>query len=307
MGTQGQKRLDALNQLLNGDANDAKGDLDDAVRQKIQELQGEIVSNGRCSDDDADIESIQAGAADIASNLMLDPSPLDFTDAVSTVGRLSSRLKQKLQAQSQTRTGRSARGTRIYERHLAGVAKGDVRIFRKTQPGIATDTAIFLLGDVSGSMSGSAIQLANQALYASAVAMQQVKGVDVAVGAFPGNQMVLRFGQRARHQEQRFNLCSTGSTPLETGVAMAHAALQRCKRPRKILLVVTDGDPDDAYRAQAAIDYAVDSGIEVMAIGIRTNAVQRFFTQWSRIDHVQELPEALMAMLSNTFGLNAAA
>jgi len=296
-----------LNDLLNGDINDAMGDLDDQVRNLIGDLQGQIQRESPCTSDKVDMDSILAARQDVSTNLTLSNAPFNFNDAVSAVGRLSARLKQKLQAESLAKTARSATGTRIYTRHLTGVATGDPRIFRKTHRGIATDTAVFLLGDISSSMEREKIGISNQAMYACALAMQRIPGVDVAVGAFPGRQMVLRFGERARHYEGRFNLRAHGNTPMEEGVLMAHTALSFSKCPRKMLMVTTDGAPNDMNVARASLDFAHEAGIEVYGIGIQTDYVRHVFDQWTIVNSVHDLPNAMITMLSGGLGVELAA
>jgi cobaltochelatase CobT len=292
-----------LDELLNGDLGQAMGDLDEQVRQAISALQEQIEQDSACTHDEADIETVLAAREEATTNLRLSPHAGDFNEAISAVGRLSSRLKKQLQAQSFAKTGRAATGTHISRRHLAGVALGDARIFRRTHTGTATDTAVFLLGDVSGSMGGDKIRISNQSMYACALAMQRIPGIDVAVGAFPGQQMVLRFGERAQQHQRRFDLAVHGCTPLHEGVLMAHTALSFSRKPRKILMVLTDGEPDDYTLAQASLDYVEESGIELFAIGIQTDAVKDLFQQWTVVNQVDDLPAAMMTMLSGGLGV----
>ena len=292
-----------LDELLNGDLDQAMGDLDEQVRKAIEALQDQIERDSSCTHDEVDIETVLAARQDATTNLRLSPHAGEFNEAISAVGRLSSRLKKHLQAQSFAKTGRASTGTRISRRHLTGVALGDARIFRKTHTGTATDTAVFLLGDVSGSMGGDKIRISNQSMYACALAMQRIPGIDVAVGAFPGQQMVLRFGERAQQHERRFDLAVHGCTPLHEGVLMAQTALSFSRKPRKILMVLTDGEPDDYTLAQASLDYVEDSGIELFAIGIQTDAVKDLFQQWTVVNRVDDLPAAMMTMLSGGLGV----
>lgn len=292
-----------LDELLNGDLDQAMGDLDEQVRRAIEALQDQIERNSSCSTDEVDIDTVLAARQEATTNLRLSPHAGEFNEAISAVGRLSSRLKKHLQAQSFAKTGRASTGTRISRRHLTGVALGDARIFRKTHTGTATDTAVFLLGDVSGSMGGDKIRISNQSMYACALAMQRIPGIDVAVGAFPGQQMVLRFGERAQQHERRFDLAVHGCTPLHEGVLMAQTALSFSRKPRKILMVLTDGEPDDYTLAQASLDHVEESGIELFAIGIQTDAVKDLFQKWTVVNQVDDLPAAMMSMLSGGLGV----
>ena len=61
------------------------------------------------------------------------------------------------------------------------------------------------------------------------------------------------------------------------------------RQPRKILLVLTDGAPNNAPAAQVCIRAMVDHGIEVMGIGIGTMAVQDLFPDYRVINELGEL------------------
>lgn len=297
------EQVQNLKDLLTADASDAIGSLDQRVREQIMQLQDDIVRNDHCEYDEIDMDAIEQALSKEAQHLVLDQTEASFAQAESTVGRISSRLKQRLQANSMTKTARSTTGSKISVKNLPGIAIGDARIFRKISSGIDTDTAVFLLADVSSSMRGSGaentpIALSNQALYASALALQRIPGVDVAVGAFPSNQMVLRFGERARPNQSRFNLSAHDCTPLAQGLTMATTALLANRKPRKLLMVLTDGEPDSRTCAQAAIDHAIDSGIEVYGLGVMTDVVQHLFEDWASVYDITELPNAVLSMLS---------
>jgi Mg-chelatase subunit ChlD len=179
------------------------------------------------------------------------------------------------------------------------VAFGDPRIFRTTHRGRAVDTAIVLLADVSGSMQGTRISLTDQALFATACALETLPGIAVSVATFPGNQLVLPFGVRARRERDRFTLQSFGGTPMHQGIMMANRMLQLRKEPRKMLVVLTDGEPDCGPTSMAAISVSHRMGIEVYGLGIQTASVERYFTNSQVINDVNDLPTALFGLLRN--------
>jgi Mg-chelatase subunit ChlD len=136
--------------------------------------------------------------------------------------------------------------------------------------------------------------------------METFPGVSVAVGAFPGNQLVLPFGQRVRHAEARFKLQSWGGTPMAEGIRMASRLLQRRQEPRKLLFVLTDGEPDNKPNARAAILGAQHIGIETFGIGIQCRSVERLFEQSIVLQTVTELPEKMFALIDTKLGRKAA-
>jgi cobaltochelatase CobT len=125
-----------------------------------------------------------------------------------------------LLAESRCRQKHTMAGRKIDAKQLAGMSSGDFRVFKKRIEGIKTETAVQIVVDRSGSMSGAPIVVAREACFATALAMQSVPGVSVAVSAFPGcgGTSVIRlsdFGQRVERQIAGFeSLNASGGTPL---------------------------------------------------------------------------------------------
>lgn len=291
--------VQALQSLSNGDdADQGKGDLDEAIRGALQKLAEELSNNHVDSYDDgaADLASIEAADEGFAGELYTGATS-DLTTALSVVSRLRAKLKNQLQALSLTRTSHGRRG-RIDVRRVYRAALGDPKVFRAIDTGVTVDTSVFLLLDVSGSMSsGDRIDLANQAVFASACALQAMPGVEVAVGAFPYRQLVLPFGGRANREQGRFQLRPVGSTPMHEGITMAHRALGKRRNPRKLLIVMTDGEADCMATARAALDHAASAGIETFGVGIMTSYVEHLFPASTVVNDVNELPERMLTLL----------
>ena len=76
--------------------------------------------------------------------------------------------------------------------------------------------------------------------------------------------------------------------------------LLRQRERRKLLIVLTDGSPDDFRTAMDVIDTAERLGIEVCGIGIDARAVTNLFLKSAVIRTVEELPKALFGLLTLT-------
>ena len=292
-----QQQLQALQDLLDGAGLDAEGgSRDGRLRQALQQVSDALQANGAAT---IEVNMAPLQAAIEPNRSLHVGNTVDLDKGSSATTRVRAQLRQHLFAESRTRTGRSARGTRIDPKRLHHVAFGDPRIFRTTTKGIALDTAVLLLADVSGSMHGERIDVCDQALFATACALETLPGINVAVAAFPGNQLVIPFGTRAKRERTRFTLTAHGGTPMEDGVMMANRMLQLRKEPRKLLFVLTDGEPNDANSARAALSVSRRMGIETYGLGIQTDSVQHFFADWQVINEVGDLPTALFAMLKN--------
>lgn len=295
-----QQLAQALQDMLDGkDSDSAKGDLDESIRKQLQDLTEELASKQLDGWSHVDIDSIDSADLGFSGDLYTG-CDCDLDEAVSVVSRLRTRLKREMQAMSITKTAIGRHGGRIDVRKVYRAAVGDPRIFRKVNEGITVDTSVVLLCDVSGSMGdGNKIALANQALFATACALQAMPGVEVAVAAFPGRQLVLPFGGRANRERDRFTLVQIGSTPMHEGVAMAHRMLSKRRNPRKLLMVLTDGEADCMGSAQATLDAAEQAGIETYGVGIMTDYVRHLFPNWALVTNVGDLPEVMLTMLKS--------
>jgi cobalamin biosynthesis protein CobT len=77
----------------------------------------------------------------------------------------------------------------------------------------------------------------------------------------------------------------------------AAAELEATEAERKILLAVSDGEPNNGPMAADVVQRCGASGFEVCAIGIGTEAVARYFSSSARIDTIEELAPAMFKML----------
>lgn len=300
-----QQQIDAIAELLALDHADIPEDFDGQLRQQLDATATQMLMGGQV--DTPDLESIEAGLSP-GSEPAYTGGDTDLSTAESAIARLSNQLRINLQSLTISRRVPTVDGTRVSPKHLYRTALGDGRIFlrKPSNVGRGIDAAVFIAGDLSGSMDTAhngvkPVHLCNQAMYATAVALQRIRGVDVSVGLFPGRQMALRFGQRAVQHSNHFNLKADGSsTPLDEGVTMGIAALSTSRRQKKVLMVVTDGQPDDPVLAQAAIEHALLLDIEVFAIGILLPDVAEIFPKYCVISDVRELPTAMMSMLGSS-------
>ena len=67
--------------------------------------------------------------------------------------------------------------------------------------------------------------------------------------------------------------------------------------PRKLVIVVTDGDPDDITAAQDIVDWLCAAGVEVGSLGMLTMVVRELFPFHTVAGTFQEAPEALFRLL----------
>ncbi len=211
---------------------------------------------------------------------------------------LRTRLQGFLQAQTQRRCSIGRRGT-LHANSLYRLQVGNARVFQKESVQLGLNTAVHVLLDVSGSMAGAPINLANRACYAVATALSHIRGVNPAVTAFPATTVtnsvfpIMRHGQAV---PDLFDLRASGGTPLAGAVWWVLQTMLPLKEQRKMILVITDGMPDNQLAANNAIGVAQKLGFEVYGLGIRDEHITHLLPHTSKV--VNDLPALVPAMFA---------
>jgi len=295
------------NALGDHEADNMAKDLGDEIQDALQGAIKEIDPSGHA-------EKAESSEVDLAEALGVPPveyrpnpnfSPIK---GLVTSGQLRSVLKERFRTLTTAKHDESRRGSRLNQRRVHRLASGDARVFIRTTDRRELDTAVFLLADISSSMSlEDRIGIASDAALCSAVALAGLPGVKVAAGTFPGFFPVLKFGENPLTNTHRFGMPCFGSTPMAEGLRWASSALAARQEARKIILVMTDGEPDDRRAAAMTIQAAEAIGIEVMAVGIKHSGVKTLFADSVVITDLPELPRAMMTMLGRTLEASIAA
>lgn len=224
-------------------------------------------------------------------------------DRTATLKRRTAKLRAALQGMVQAsrmqRPWHKDRGRRIDPSRLAGTAVGNYRVFVHRTRKQAPDTAVHLLLDRSGSMS-SRIGTAIDAALSLAMALDGIPGVNPAVTAFPAEDwngskvyVLHRHGaDRVERSASAFRIGAHGGTPLHTALWYAASQVLACREARKVILVVTDGQPNDESATRDIIERCVLSGIEIYGVGIDTD-VGHLFKRATFIERVDELNRKL--------------
>lgn len=216
-------------------------------------------------------------------------------------------LQGLVQAQREQRGGYQRRGRRIASVRLSRLSLGDTRVFVDAVLQPAPNCAWSIVVDASSSMKKKAhpsapsrIELALEAAFALALALEGIPGVTPSVLKFPhrnGRDVVplVRHGQRVRTQASAFVPQASGSTPLASAMGYSAAQLLAAHEARKIMLVLTDGQPDDVAAAVTMIQRCQASGICVIGVGIHYDT-QHLFQHSLVIDTLSQLSVALFKL-----------
>ncbi|WP_029459578.1 cobaltochelatase CobT-related protein [Solidesulfovibrio alcoholivorans] len=215
---------------------------------------------------------------------------------------MRTRLYRLLQAHRLVRCQSGRRG-RLDTKRLHRVLTGDGRVFAAWGQKVAVHTAVHVLLDSSGSMSGEPLRLAAMACYAVALALERIKGINVAVSTFPAGSAhdgvtvapLIEHGQRVH---AHLDILAEGYTPLAQVLWWVLQQMVLLKEDRKMIVIVTDGEPDSVPAAQRVLGTAHTLGFEVYGIGIQSAAIQALLPRSSvGVKSLSELPEAMFTLL----------
>ena len=236
-------------------------------------------------------------------------STTELPDALIVEAQAISRaLRTKLQGllQSQVlRRSRPSRHGKLCGHGLYRIAVHDPRLFMKNESVTGIDTAVHILLDISGSMT-SRIELACAACYSVALALAAIPGISVGGSAFPADYKedvaatvypLLQHGKRITNS---FAAEAHGSTPLTEALWWVLGMLSTRPENRKVILVITDGYPDDPETAKETIAAAQRMGMEVLGIGINAPIISSMIPISENITDIHELAPAMFRILQHT-------
>ncbi len=224
--------------------------------------------------------------------------------SASESAQIRARLRGMVQSSQDNRNHAKRHGLRVATHRLAASQAGESRLFIQRQPRIAPNAAVHLLVDISGSMgkpigegNRKYFHVANEAALALAMALEGIPGVVPAVSYFPGIHQEVSIAllpkQSVRHRAACFDQKPRGCTPMAQAMWFAANSLLAQKQKRKLMIVLTDGDPDDWAAAHDIVDRCRRSGFELLGIGIQTRSVEKFFPQSIVINDVKDLKREL--------------
>ena len=148
-----------------------------------------------------------------------------------------------------------------------GAAKG---LLGKVQSEYAT---VHISLDISASM-GSRMELAREAVLSLVLALKQINGVTISASAYPGTQADRVYPIASAHDSGKTaaeiltTLDSHDTTPMATGLWHAVHQVLQARTERRLILMVTDGEPDIDHRKSVIdlVNRCGQSGMEVVAM-----------------------------------------
>lgn len=168
---------------------------------------------------------------------------------------IAQRLRSSLREERRSRRVKNQRRGRFDRSRMVNAERGSTRVFEQEQEGDEKDYDCLVVVDRSGSMGGSRMTTAEDAIVSFGLALEDV-GVGISILGMYGNDANLEnaFG---RDIETDAGLLlserTSGSTPLSKTLALGRERLEnKADSDNPFMIVVTDGKPDDgkAYREE---------------------------------------------------------
>jgi cobaltochelatase CobT len=274
---------------------------DDDLLPDLQQL-GSLALNAQAQEDNTKIKPFTLPIAE--------PAQPGGHNLLAKVERESSRIRARLQGLVQSSQERRNRykhtGRHIALSRLAESQTGNTRVFSHQGRRTAPNTAIYLLIDASGSMCRRGDkdipiqQTANEAALALALALEGIPGVRCGASYFPGYysdvETALPLGQSVRNNAVLFDQKPRGTTPMAEALWYVANQLIYRQEERKIIIVITDGDPDDLEQTREIISLCYRGSIELVGVGIHTSSVEQLFRRCVVVNNLASLREALFEL-----------
>jgi len=282
-----------------GHVNATGSSADNSQDQNSEQLAQNLASVLSASDDDVSDDVFEAAKQLLGSQpvnsydenvhmpVAMDPnlnpaiSNALMNKVLGNSGKICASLQGLVQSSRCDRPVNKRSGNRIDGRRLSRLIQGDSRVFERRSHKQAPNTAIHLLVDGSTSMADRApnkpfpslIDLAMESALALALALEGISGVNPAVTRFPyldtGNVVpLLKHGQKVRLNASAFVPVVSGCTPLHTALWYAASSVLAAREERKVIMVLTDGQPDDQDLTRAIIKRCEATGIELVGVGV---------------------------------------
>lgn len=179
---------------------------------------------------------------------------------------------------------------------LGGVMAGNNRIFHQDIKVNSQSSALVILVDSSGSMSGDSMLIANNAAAACALAMERV-GMEVAILHYSNDVFQTKlFCDSMRSRMKKFAMRAGGGTRTHLALIAAAKVLAQSKAERKQVLLITDGEPNDVGMVRRASEAIHSDKIDLASIQVKLDKFAGV-KNYEVIHDIKELPKLMTKMV----------
>jgi Mg-chelatase subunit ChlD len=239
-------------------------------------------------------------------------SLVQVSAATRVVSELSGKLQGLLQATALQHARPSCAGNRINRSRLHRIKTGEHRLFLRKDNVRAVNTAFHVLVDNSSSMRRRERNLITKHVCMALVkTLSNVRNVNLGLTVFPAfypypenpdGSVDMPIASVVKHGIKLggnvlWPHSTTGDTPLAEALRHVCVSMLPLTETRKIVCVLSDGDPNDLDSAKAAFEEAKSLGIQVVTLGIEEVLHTELFKNFVVVQKVEELPQKTFDLL----------
>ena len=313
---------------------DGANDYDEAMTRVISESTAKVAENADYLVFTKDYDVIEKLPIGSGYSPTMTKSLIEKTEHM--VAPLQKDLERAIAARSLATRSHGHRSGRLHAANLSRLAFNDDRVFSRKQESTSKDVAVELVVDASGSMSGSKIHTASQAAFALSAVLDrigiknevicfttkelgcspsEVSKSSAAIGRSYSRMEALYMPILKGYEErmttdvkERFgwlpNTRILRSNVDGESVEIAARRLMARREAGKVMLVLSDGYPAAAgnsadlnrHLKQKVKDIAA-SGVNIVGIGIQSDAVRQFYPKSLVLNNVEDLPSVVIKEL----------
>lgn len=160
------------------------------------------------------------------------------------------------------------------QRLQKGRKEGEVDL-NQLKYGMKSQVALLL--DCSGSMSGLKMQDAQRA--AASFVDKVPSSYEIGLITFPGNIQHQLDEDHEGVKGALSRLSAGGGTPMAQAIMVAHQEMLIDHQGGKVIVLLTDGQPDDVPRAEAEAETAKQKGIRIITVGVGSDVNKDLLTR----------------------------
>lgn len=230
---------------------------------------------------------------------------------------MASKVRKILQVKAQSRYEANHKSGRLHAKSFHKVMSPDQyrrrQIHRRKIDNTILDVAVSVLVDSSGSMSGEKYKHACRSALALNESISKI-GVPLEIIGFTDRSVAThyiykKFDQRLSNDQFASyltdNCISMGGNADGESILFAYERLTKRKNKRKLLIVLSDGQPaggqGDCYTYTRDLVKHIenDTPIEIYGIGIKSNSVKNIYAKNEVIQKSDELETVILRLIKN--------
>jgi len=258
----------------------------------------------------SDDESIQATIDEDTKSGFVRNFERNYNDEIKGVGATRANLSRMLRSLDLMGWSTREESGRLDRRALTRFATGDINVFSRRESKIADASAVSILVDCSGSMSGGVMRMAGQVSIQLGKLLEQAR-VNYSVTGFTGSEPcdmhddiadvyedTVHFipfkerGESLRSAAPKMgaiaSLALTGN-PDYSSLMFAIEEIKTQKEQRKIIFFLTDTGSYDSAQMKQVMRLAESFKITLIAIGIGTSGVSELFKHGVDVEDISDL------------------